>query len=81
MKVSNFEGSKNHFIIEAEGRTIFQSYKSVIAIRFRDGRIVLGPNWNYSKTTSKYRNLFLGEDITETRKKIDSGIYTIDQTI
>jgi hypothetical protein len=33
--------------------------------------------WNYSKTTSKYRSLFLGETTKETQKKIDSGEYIL----
>ncbi len=33
--------------------------------------------WNYSKTTSKYRNQFLGETTKETQAKINSGEYTL----
>ena len=33
--------------------------------------------WNYSNTTGKYRNIFLNENITETRKKIKSGEYKL----
>jgi hypothetical protein len=33
--------------------------------------------WNYSNTTGKYRNIFLGETITETKKKIKSGEYIL----
>ena len=33
--------------------------------------------WNYSKTTSKYRNQFLGETTKETQAKIDSGKYIL----
>tara|TARA_R110001606_G_scaffold291090_1_gene438952 strand:+ start:2555 stop:2830 length:276 start_codon:yes stop_codon:yes gene_type:complete len=33
--------------------------------------------WNYSKTTGKYRNEFLGEGIAETRKKIEEGKYIL----
>jgi len=33
--------------------------------------------WNYSKTTGKYRNEFLGEGIAETRKKIEDGKYIL----
>ena len=33
--------------------------------------------WNYSKTTSKYRNIFLGETTKETQSKIDRGEYKL----
>ena len=33
--------------------------------------------WDYSVTTGKYRNEFLGEGIAETRKKIASGEYIL----
>lgn len=76
MKVSQFH-VKNQFLIEGEGRTIFQSYNSIIAIK-EAGKIYLDPNfWDYSKTTGKYRNLFLGEDKKETERKIKQGIYIL----
>ena len=34
-------------------------------------------DWDYSVTTGKYRNQFLGEGIAETRKKIASGEYKL----
>lgn len=63
----------------------FQSYDKVIAKRdrFRPGiansrQIWLDrENWDYSKTTGKYRNQFLGETKRETQKKIDSGEYIL----
>ena len=43
---------------------IFQSYSSMI-IKWENGRIIeVGSNWEYSKTTGKYRNL-----LTNTTKK------------
>jgi len=34
-------------------------------------------NWDYSRTTGKYRNEFLREGIADTRKKIKSGEYAL----
>ena len=67
----------NQFIIyTAEGK-YFQSYDSVIVAN-NSGKITLDNNtWDYSRTTSKYRNEFLGEGIAETRAKIESGEYTL----
>ena len=33
--------------------------------------------WNYSTTTSKYRNIFLGEKRKDTEKKIKQKIYIL----
>lgn len=56
------ELAKNQYIVnvwtEKNVYNIFYSYKSLI-ICLRNGRIErIGKNWNYSKTTSKYRNIF-----------------------
>lgn len=68
----------NQFEIHAGGKIIFQSYDSVIAIK-ENGEVTLDVNqWDYSSTTGKYRNQFLGEGIAETRKKIKAGIYKLD---
>ena len=62
----------------------FQSYSSMIAKKIYDniGAYVVETfldqkYWNFSNTTSKYRNIFLNENITETRKKIKSGEYKL----
>lgn len=80
-KVSQFEGRKgavkNQFLIQTETATIFQSYDSVI-VKKENGKIYLDEKyWDYSNTTSKYRNQFLGEDKKQTQKKIDSGEYIL----
>ena len=67
----------NQFIITDKGDEYFQSYKSIIAKRSK-GKIYLDDYyWDYSVTTGKYRNEFLGEGIAETRKKIASGEYIL----
>ena len=79
MKVRNMRSPRtgievaNQFIIEFNGQTIFQSYDVIIAIK--EGRkIVLDKNyWDYSRTTSKYRNAFTGLTTEETKKAIKSG--------
>lgn len=68
---------KNQFIIETKGITIFQSYDSVICMR-KNGQTYLDKNyWDYSTTTGKYRNIFLGETKQETEKKIKSKEYKL----
>ena len=82
MKVSNMKSSRgnavaNQFIITDGSRRIFQSYSSVIAV-VENGKVTLDINyWDYSATTGKYRNQFLGEGIADTRAKIKSGEYAL----
>lgn len=81
MTSSNGNKVANQFIIENKTNKVFQSYNSIIAI------IELGAKkptvyldekyWDYSTTTGKYRNLFLGETKKETEKKIASGEYIL----
>jgi hypothetical protein len=83
ISVENIRGNngpvKNQFIIWFEDGSAFQSYNSVIAIKYLDGRIVLDENkWDYSVTTGKYRNIFLDENKKETERKIKEGIYTLE---
>lgn len=74
--MSSNEGNDvpNQFIIRGKDYTLFKSYSSPIVLK-KDGNIYIFENWDYSKTTGKYRNLFLGEDKKETLRKIKSGIY------
>ena len=73
--------ANNQFIIENNNNEAwFQSYNSIIVYSpdLNFGKIELDKKyWNYSKTTSKYRNKFLGETTKETQAKIDSGEYTL----
>jgi hypothetical protein len=90
MTSNNGNPVPNQFIITDEGRgalgnfterQVFQSYDSVIAVRTvwpNKTRVELDRTyWDYSTTTGKYRNQFLGEGIAETRKKIASGEYIL----
>ena len=60
---------------------VFQSYNSVIAKIVSTGwgqTVTLDhEKWDYSVTTGKYRNIFLGETKKETEKKIKSGEYIL----
>jgi len=82
MNVSNIMNNNgnrvpNQFVISDNGANYFQSYESIIVKR-SNGKIELDSYyWNYSKTTSKYRNIFLGETTKETQKKINSGEYLL----
>ena len=74
MKVENINNRPNQFIIyNDDGSEYFQSYKSIIAKK-QNGNIYLDSYyWDYSKTTSKYRNMFLGLDSQMIKKLIKDG--------
>ena len=86
MKVQNWTNDKgreilNQFIIYTPEATYFQSYKSIIVkTTFEDGKRVVYLDrdyWDYSQTTSKYRNQYLGETTKDTKRKIKSGEYKL----
>ena len=75
MKVQNMtsnNGNKiaNQFIIYDNDKTYFQSYNSIIVKKDTlNNKIYLDSYfWDYSTTTSKYRNIFLGEKKKDTQK-------------
>ena len=70
----------NQFIIHTPKGRYFQSYNSIIAFipNNRNHKIQLDEYyWDYSRTTTKYRNEFLGENTQETRKKIKDKEYRL----
>ena len=88
MKVNNMVSPRtgrevaNQFIIEGDGKTIFQSYNSTIAvIDWNEHTVKSGEDWNYSNTTGKYRNAFFRDNdfsdmadttgIKKVMKKVD----------
>tara|TARA_R110001592_G_scaffold38782_1_gene127831 strand:+ start:36 stop:320 length:285 start_codon:yes stop_codon:yes gene_type:complete len=83
MKVYNMEspnGNKvaNQFEIYTDEGKYFQSYKSIIAFIDNNGKVFLDDYyWDYSRTTGKYRNMFLNNNIDEAREKIKSGEYEL----
>lgn len=76
MESSNGDDIPNQFIINYSNATIFQSYRSIIVVE-TEGKVYLTNKWDYSTTTGKYRNQFLGENKKETERKIKMGIYTL----
>ena len=83
MKVKQLHGKngpvKNQFEIwDDQGNYYFQSYDSIIYKETKEGVKFLDVNtWDYSVTTGKYRNMVLGENKTETEKKIKEGVYKL----
>jgi hypothetical protein len=78
-KMLTSKGNKaaNQVLVWDGAREYFRSYDTYIALK-ENGNIFLdAAYWDYSATTGKYRNKFLGEGIADTRKKIKSGEYKL----
>ena len=84
--VSNMESARgndvpNQYIVWFENGKAFFSYSSLIAVKLwtkdKGVETYLTGHWDYSNTTGKYRNDFLGENKGITLKKIDSGHYRL----
>ena len=69
----------NQFIINDEyNNQLFQSYNSIIAKRYTNGMVELDKKYcDYSRTTSKYRNMFLNETNQETNYKVKIKVYKL----
>ena len=84
MKVRNMTGRsgqpvKNQFILEDGKSTIFQSYDSIIAMKSGERTYLDKYRWDYSTTTGKYRNQFLGMNKKQIEQAIkDGAIYLVD---
>jgi hypothetical protein len=75
---NNGNAVKNQFITHTSNKKIFQSYETIIATIDDDGTVTLdGKCWNYSRTTSKYRNMFLNETTKSTEEKIKDGTFKL----
>ena len=78
LKTTSGNNAENQFEIKIGDIRIFQSYNAIIA-KIENGKTTLDEEfWNYSRTTAKYRTIFLGENRIETQKKIDSGEYKLE---
>ena len=63
--MTSAKGNKisNQFKVTTNGKTYFQSYKSIVASVDRStGKVALYQDWDYSNTTRKYLYRFLYEN-------------------
>ncbi len=84
IKVSNMDSPRsgkavaNQFVITTPQGDYFQSYNTLIVFQEFNGKTYLDKSsWDYSVTTGKYRNNFLGETKKDTERKIKSGEYIL----
>ena len=83
VKVSNMYSTNgnlvpNQFKIYTSEGSYFQSYRTVIAFIDNNGKVFLDEDSrDYSRTTSKYRNLFLNKNTQEIKQLINEGEYKL----
>ena len=62
--------------MDDKGNEFLQSYEKIIIQKTKGGIIYFDSHfWNFSKTTSRNRQLFLQETTKQTQMKIQRGIY------
>lgn len=75
MKVTSL--ANNQYVIEHNGVTYFQSYDVIVAKKSK-GKIILDKDYyEYSRTTIKYRNMFLGLLSASVKEAIRDGKITL----
>ncbi len=83
MKVTLISINKNQYnhVVKVGVTEYFFSYETLIATRnVNTNKVTLDIHyWDYSVTTSKYRNMFLRETTKETQAKINSKEYKLKE--
>jgi len=75
MKIENL--APNQIVVRNSENVFFNSYGTNI-VKIEDGKMFLDEKfYNYSKTTTKYRNQFLGLTTKEVEKNIKNGIFLL----
>ena len=73
--------ANNQFIIRSNNEVFFQSYDKVVLKIDIKGNVYLTHFWNYSKTTSKYVTKVLGLSSKDIKKRLESNVYTLVESI
>lgn len=79
MQSPNGNPVPNQFILTEGNKRTFQSYKTIIATIEGDNIILDKYYYDYSRTTTKYRNMFLGMDSKQVKDAILSGEIKLAQ--
>ena len=68
----------NQFVIAVGDWEFLQSYQALVARKGPEG-LVLGPNWDYSRTTVRYVTQFTGRSTAkELRREIKAGELPVE---
>lgn len=67
----------NQFVINSNNKTVFQSYESIICVKDQGKTFLNSEKYQYSKTTSKHLNIFLGIDSKTLKNNVKTGLYSV----
>jgi hypothetical protein len=87
MEIRNLVGNDgdipNQYLINDGNDIYYKSYDTIIIkityINDKKTVYLSREYWNFSKTTNKYRNLFLGKTTKEIQELIKSGEYILTE--
>lgn len=76
ISVERLDTAGNQIILRdtANNLQVFFSYNTKIAAKINN-KVIIYPAYDYSRTTGKYRNMFLNEVKADTEKKLKLGTY------
>lgn len=70
---------RSQYIVVFENGQLFQSYDSIIGLKFKGGKLYLSEKHDFSNTTNKYCTTWCGLDAKERREGLKNGsIYPIE---
>ena len=67
----------NQHILEFEHGKAFQSYSTLIAVKFDNGKVYLNEVFDHTATTRNYTTDFLEHSYKEIKKLCADGTYTL----
>ena len=68
--------ANNQYQVNHQGAEWLVSYESNIVYTNKNGKVFLDPKYyDYSRTTAKYRNQYLGMTSKQVQENIDLGIF------
>ena len=74
METAKHSQAKNQVILVTNLGRYFVSYGKTIVFQTHTGKIFMDKKyWDYSRTTSEYRNRFLGYSTAEVKNRIKEG--------
>ena len=72
-KVQRVEKGSNCYVYHCANGIVLQSYQSMVAVRFNSGKVVFGPQYDYSATTRKQICKYIGMHADERRRGVSDG--------